>query len=80
MSENMVPKILEAIQSQPEMALSMDEEGWSMLHREALAGNLSPVRLLIEAGADKSQANVNGHTPLDLAKILGWPRIIQLLE
>ena len=79
MSEQMVPRILDAIKEQPSLVSDVDSNGWTMLHKEALAGNLLLVQTLLEQGADKNLRNPNGHTASDLAKLLGWPNVINEL-
>ncbi|WP_018610504.1 DUF2314 domain-containing protein [Uliginosibacterium gangwonense] len=79
MSENMKEKIEEALQADSSHVRFVDAEGWSMLHREALAGNHAPVMLLLKHGADPLLKTPDGRTALDLAKAMGWPRIIAAL-
>ncbi len=58
------------------------------LHTMASEGNAPKIALLIEHGARVDVRDVNGHTPLDLAKTMqakvpataDWPEIIDLLE
>jgi ankyrin repeat protein len=38
------------------------------------------LRLLIDAGADKSIADRNGNTPLDLARGRGYEAMVRMLE
>ena len=80
MSENMAEKMDQGLQEQAEFARSVDEAGWTLLHREALAGNLTPVSLLIKHGADASAKNPKGEAAIDLARKMGWPRIVSFLE
>ena len=80
MSENMASKIEEALVDNPSLAFHLDESGWSMLHREALAGNSTPVAILLRHGADPKALNGQGLSALDLARKMGWPRIVALLE
>lgn len=80
MSVNMEQKIREGLSTNPSRINSTDSEGWTMLHREALAGNLIPVRILAEMGADLSLKIAAGRTALDLAKLMGWPLIVDFLD
>lgn len=80
MSENMAEKIAEALTEHPHAVTDLDADGWTMLHREALAGNLTPVRLLVQHGADKTARNAKGQTALELATLMGWPNIIEFLR
>ena len=43
--------------------------GWTALHYAAESGNMNLVRLLLENGADPTQADISGMTPYDSAKI-----------
>lgn len=79
MSLNMEEKIREGLTAHPEMAMEVDEEGWTMLHRDALAGNATPVRILLEFGADRSARTPSGLTARDLAASMGWPLVESLL-
>ncbi|MEM8641873.1 MAG: DUF2314 domain-containing protein [Cyanobacteria bacterium P01_G01_bin.54] len=77
MSENMAERIEQMLINNPEIATSIDESGWSLLHREALAGNLTPVRLLLAQGADPDLKNSQGDSARDFAQRMGWPKICQ---
>lgn len=78
MCVNMVPKIKAQLEADPTIATTIDDDGWSILHHEALAGNLGVVKLLIECGADSTARTPNGYTPADLAHKIGWPEIASL--
>ncbi|MBI3730527.1 MAG: DUF2314 domain-containing protein [Burkholderiales bacterium] len=80
MSENMAEKMDQGLQDEPAFTRSVDEDGWTLLQRDALAGNLSPVTLLVKHGADVSAVNPKGESALDLARKMGWPRIVAFLE
>lgn len=80
MSENMGPKFDEGLRDQPEMVQLRDDAGWTLLQRDALAGNYQPVALLLQHGADLTLRTPSGKTALDLARQMQWPRIVQLLE
>ncbi|MCC8617353.1 DUF2314 domain-containing protein [Xanthomonas vesicatoria] len=80
MSENMAAKFDQGLRDQPDMAHFRDDAGWTLLQRDALAGNYQPVWLLLKYGADASLRTPSGKTALDLARQMQWPRIVQLLE
>lgn len=80
MSENMAENIEQQLKAQPSIVSMKDDEGWSMLHREALAGNLTPIKLLLKYGADPLETNGAGDNAIDLAMKLGWSRIIEELS
>lgn len=80
MSENMGPPFDQGLRDQPDMVHFRDDAGWTLLQREALAGNYQPVSLLLKHGADPSLRTPAGQSALDLARQMQWPRIVQLLE
>lgn len=80
MSEGMAAKLLEQLKSNPSLATTKDERGWTLLHQEALAGNAATVRVLLQAGADRDAMTKQGATPLQLARSLGWERVVELLS
>lgn len=80
MSVNMGKSLVETLKESDEMLHTQDEEGWTMLHRDALAGNATIVKVLLKHGADRKLKNHEGDTPLDLAKIFGWKKVISLLS
>jgi ankyrin repeat protein len=50
------------------------------LHSAAAARNVAAVRILVDAGADPTVANRNGHTPLSAAEQHGDEELIALLR
>ena len=80
MSINMGDNLREQLKSSPEILHQCDERGWTLLHTESLAGNLTSVKVLIEQGADLSLKTNDGATALDLAGILGWNHVIEFLQ
>lgn len=77
---NMVPKMLEALSADPGIVHHIDQDGWTLLHREALAGNGAMVRGLLEQGAARDPRTPLGDTALDLARRMGWPHVIRALD
>ena len=77
---NMVPKMAEALEADPSVVNQLDADGWSLLQREALAGNGAMVQGLLAHGAQRGLRNPLGDTALDLATRLGWPHVIELLR
>lgn len=80
MSENMAVKIDSALSENPAIVNQIDENGWTMLQYEALAGNLTPVKLLLKNGADKMIKNPDGFTAIDLAEVMKWHKITDYLR
>lgn len=79
MSEAMSSSLKERLAEDPSMLHSKDDEGWTMLHHLALAGSAAGVQILLEQGADTNALTEHGMTPLQLAKSLGWDKVISLL-
>lgn len=80
MGLNAQSAVEEGLREDPALVTDYDEEGWQMIHREALAGNCNVVITLLHSGADPATTNRNGHDVLTLARLAGWPRIIEVLE
>lgn len=80
MSENMAPKLREELSKNPAMLHVKDDKGWTFLHQLALAGSTACVKVLLENGADKNAKTPQGQTPLELAQIFHWERVIALLK
>ncbi len=79
MSINMAASLKEQLAKDPSFLTSTDENGWTILHQEALAGSAPTVKVLLDAGADRHAKTSTGLTPLDLAKTLHWQSVINLL-
>ncbi len=80
MAANMGSSLDGALRKNPSMLQHVDERGLTMLHVQALAGDARGVETLLRHGAKRHAASARGMTPLDLAKVLAWPRVIALLE
>lgn len=80
MCVNSIPKIQSQLEADPNLAKTVGEDGWTLLHHEALAGNLGVVKLLIAFGASVEARTPNGYTASDLAHKIGWPEIGALLQ
>ncbi|WBU90601.1 DUF2314 domain-containing protein [Cellulophaga omnivescoria] len=79
MCVNTADKFLEFFKENPEELTTKDEAGYTVLHRQAIAGNKTTVNILLELGADKNATTNNGLTALDYAKKLNWSHIISSL-
>lgn len=80
MSKNMREKVVEFITQNPGEINVIDDEGYTLLHKETIAGNATYITELLAAGADTSLRTKKGKTALDFAKALNWEHIIPLLE
>lgn len=80
MSLNMNNSFEKEIRKNPKPFLELNDEGYSMLHFDSLAGNISQVKTLLKCGANKSLKNKDGLKPIDLARIMKWETIIDLLK
>jgi ankyrin repeat protein len=79
MSEAMAPSLKEQLAKDPCLVSAKDDRGWTFLHQQALAGSAATVKVLLEAGADPNAVTNHGMTPLQLAKSLGWEKVVALL-
>jgi uncharacterized protein YegJ (DUF2314 family) len=79
MSENMAPALPKRLKEDPSMLHATDDNGWTLLHQQALAGSTATVKILLEAGADPNARTNRGMTPLQLAQSLGWEKVVALL-
>jgi uncharacterized protein YegJ (DUF2314 family) len=79
MAVNTGSSLEEYLGANPDALECTDDAGFTMLHREALAGNTSLVRILLARGASVSSRTPSGKTPLALARSLRWPTVEALL-
>lgn len=80
MSKNMGEKLAEFLQQNPGELTVKDEYGYTLLHREAIAGNKTSIEILKSAGVDLQQKTNLGKTALDFAQLLKWEHIIPVLN
>lgn len=80
MSKNMQESFVTFLNDYPTELTNTDENGFTLLHRETIAGNLSSVQILLQYGADKNLKTNKGKTALDYAKQLHWEHLIPVLE
>ncbi|RBP45973.1 uncharacterized protein YegJ (DUF2314 family) [Roseimicrobium gellanilyticum] len=77
---NMLPKVEAQLQSDVTIASSVDDMGWTLLHREALAGNLGIVKLLVQHGANVDARTPSGRNAAYLARSIGWQEVADSIE
>jgi len=80
MSVNMGPSLKEAIEQDRARLSERDEHGLTLLHHLALGGSADGVRIALELGADRAARTVHEQRAIDLARSMGWPRVVALLE
>ena len=80
MSVNTKKNFEEFLRGYPDEIARTDDEGYTMLHHEAIAGNLTRLELLLAKGADKNAKNIHGKTALDYARALGWDHVAEALS
>ena len=54
--------------------------GMTALHMAALHNSLVLVKHLLEAGADRNITNEDGHTPADLAEIMDFVELAEMID
>ena len=79
MSITMSGGVLDYLKGDPRRISETNPRGFTLLHEQALAGSLAVVEILIQQGADVNLAAKNGMTPLRLAKLLGWTKVVEKL-
>jgi hypothetical protein len=80
MSENMADGLAEAVAADPESFFRTGPSGLNTLHSLALGGSQACVRVLLDKGADPRVRTQSGRTARELAAMLGWPRVVELLR
>ncbi len=80
MSKNMADKIREFLKENPNEMTTVDDNGLTFLHKEAIAGNKTSIEILLELGVDKTVKSSNGKTALDYAESMNWEHITEMLN
>ena len=79
MCKNMREKFEQYVKENPSILTDADELGFTQLHYEALAGNLTLINVLLSNGADKNARTKSGKRAIDFAENLGWKDIVKAL-
>ncbi|HEX5222855.1 MAG TPA: DUF2314 domain-containing protein [Verrucomicrobiae bacterium] len=79
MSINMVSSLDDYLKKHPDVINQPDDRGWTFLHHQSLAGNALVVEALLKRGADRTLETNDGDLAIDLARLLGWKRVVSLL-
>lgn len=77
--EELASSLKQHLEQDPSLVSMTGDNGWTLLHQEASAGNTATVRVLLDAGADANARAENGMTPLQIANALGWESVVELL-
>jgi uncharacterized protein YegJ (DUF2314 family) len=80
MSINMRESLIGFLNENPTELTNKDDFGYTLLHKEAIAGNKTTVEVLLQSGADKNEKTNNGKTAHDFALQLQWEHLIPLLK
>ena len=80
MDRNTKEGMIGFLKENPDELKTTDDFGLTLLHIEAIAGNINAVEALLEMGADKKAATPDGRTALDFAKKLQWNHLIPVLQ
>ena len=80
MSINMKKSMEEFLKQNPGELEAQDELGYTLLHKEAIAGNKTCVQVLLQMGSDVTAKTNAGCTALDFAQKMEWEHIIPILK
>ena len=77
---NMSPSLRDYLNKHPAALNEVDENGQTMLHHAAIAGNAESVRVILAMGADPQRRDTRGKTAADYVKEIGWPQLVNLFN
>ncbi|WP_082680594.1 DUF2314 domain-containing protein [Oceanivirga salmonicida] len=76
----MKDKMEEFLKENPGEVSFIDEDGLTLLHKEAIVGNKTMVEVLLKFGADKNIKSKSNKTAYDYAKQMNWEHIVEILK
>lgn len=77
---NCAESIQDQIKEYPTHLTRLDDDGWTLLHTEAMAGNLAVVQVLLQCGADPHVKTPAGLDAAALAEKIGWKEIADYIR
>ena len=80
MSVNMRESLVEQLQEDQSFLTAIDENGFTLLHNLAMGGSYDGVDVCLQFGANPNEVSSNGATALQLAKQLGWTKVVRRIQ
>ena len=80
MARNCLDDFRQQLAQNPDYLREQDEDGYTPLHHEAIAGNALMVKAMLDLGANPAATTQEGLTALDVARRMDWQNIIEILE
>lgn len=80
MCRNCIDDFRQQLSQNSDYLREQDEDGYTPLHHEAIAGNALMVQAMLEYGANPASTTSEGYTALDFACLTGWQNVADLLE
>ena len=80
MALNMAPELEKELKSGRMKPNEAGDDGWTTLQSLALGGAKACVEVLLAHGADPSRKTPHGMTPYELASVLEWTSLAELLR
>lgn len=80
MCRNCIDDFRQQLSQNSDFLHEQDEDGYTPLHHEAIAGNALMVQAMLEYGASPASTTSEGYTALDFARLAGWQNVADLLE
>ena len=80
MSKNMADKTREFLKENPDEISFIDKNGFTLLHKEAIAGNSTTIEILLELGADKTIKSNSNKTASNYAALMAWDHLNDILN